>query len=321
MMDKILDYIAKLSAADRKTLSQKALKTAEEVGELAKVVLPYEGAASTTHRFVAKERILEEVADVILCALSVAYDLGYASEDIESTMLRKAAYWEELQLRETRDGKAVYPVPYEMHITVKGGEVVDSAQRLEEFKEACADIGVKPLLIDMHNDMGKTIMLDCQTSSVHIGDNTSAITEVRRISEALRGKGFVPIREKVETVPWHPAAPSVVHANPSMPKDCYFEAHFNIVADDARMNQLRGAVGVLGAHLSRNAFKRISDTEFVMMATLRHYTGTYEAFKSKCDEFAVELQGIGFDVPKTIIEFSVYDTNISHDGEWIGPNA
>jgi NTP pyrophosphatase (non-canonical NTP hydrolase) len=320
-MMNILDYVAKLSASDRKTLSQKALKTTEEVGELAKVVLPYEGAASTTHRFVAKERILEEVADVLLCALSIGYDLGYTTEEIEATMLRKAAYWEELQLRETRDGKAVYPVPYEIHVTVKGGLVVDSAQRLEEFKTACAEIGVKPLLIDMHNHMGKTIMLDCQTSSVHIGDNTSAITEVRRISAGLRERGFVPIREKVETVPWHPAAPSKSHATPTMPKNCYFEAHFNIVVDETKLVNLRQREQLYGVHLSRNAFKRISDTEFVMMATLRHYEGTYEEFKSACDILVETLTQDGFDVPKTIIEFSVYDTNVEHDSGWIGPDV
>lgn len=317
-MNEVLNYVAKLSGTDKKTLSQKALKTAEEVGELAKWVLPYDGAASTTHRFVAKERILEEVSDVILCALSVAYDLGYSHDDIKSMMLHKAQYWEELQ---TRESKAVYPLPYEIHVTVAGGIVVDSAERLEDFKRACAMIGVKPLLIDMHNSMGKTVMLDTQTSSVHLGDNTSAITEVRRISNSLRAGGFKVVREKVEAVPWHPAAPSVLHRNPIMPKDCYFEAHFNIVVDDEKLSNLRSREGVYGFHLSRNAFKRISDTEFVMMATKRNYEGTFEQFKTECESLVEFLQNDGFVVPKTITEFSIYDTNVSHDEEWIGEDA
>lgn len=32
----------------------------EEYGELARVVLPYDGADGTSHRFVEKERVLEE---------------------------------------------------------------------------------------------------------------------------------------------------------------------------------------------------------------------------------------------------------------------
>ena len=315
MNNAIFDYIAKLSHSDKKTLSQKALKTSEECGELAKVVLPYDGAASTTHRFIAKERILEEVADVMLCAMSVAYDLGFSHDDLSATMLRKAQYWEELQQRE---GKVTYPVPYEIHITVAGGVVEDAAARLEAFKAACGEIGVKPLLIDLHNRVGGTIMLDTQTSSVHLGDNTSAILEVRRISDALTAKGFTVVREKVETVPWHPAAPSDAHRNPVMPKDCYFESHFNIVVNNERLEQLRGVCSYAEAHLSRNAFKRISDTDFVMMATLRSYEGTFEQFKQRCQSLEQTLKSLGFDVPKTITEFSVYDTRVQHDREWIG---
>lgn len=40
MNNKLLEVIIKLSKKDKKNLSQKALKLTEEVGELAKVVLP-----------------------------------------------------------------------------------------------------------------------------------------------------------------------------------------------------------------------------------------------------------------------------------------
>ena len=60
MNTQLLDYIKKLSLDDKKTLSQKALKVAEESGELAKVVLPFDNAAGTIHRFIEKGRILEE---------------------------------------------------------------------------------------------------------------------------------------------------------------------------------------------------------------------------------------------------------------------
>jgi len=125
----------------------------------------------------------------------------------------------------------------------------------------------------------------------------------------------------VETVPWHPAAPSATHTNPTMPKDCYFEAHFNIVVDKDEAGRLRSLEGRYGFHLSRNAFKKVSDTEFVMMATKRNYEGTYEQFKKECDWLVEEMEGDGFTVPKTINEFSVYDTNINHDEEWIGEDA
>lgn len=309
----LLNYIRTLSASDKKSLSQKALKTAEEIGELAKVILPYDGAATTQHRFVAKERILEEVADSILCLLSIAYDLNFSDEDIASTMLTKATYWQELQSRES---EIKYPLPYEIHITVSAE---DKGINLDYFKETCKNTGVKPLLIDMHDRMGGTVMLDAQTSSVFMGDNTGAINEARRISDALSRSGFTPVREKIETVPWHPAAPSLKHNNPVMPQDCYFEAHFNIVIDDTRKDKLTDLLRPTEAHLSRNAFKKINEEEYVIMATLRHYTGTFEDFEKASKELVELLTSNGFDVPKTITEFSIYDTKVTHDSVWLNP--
>jgi NTP pyrophosphatase (non-canonical NTP hydrolase) len=311
MNSTIFKYIAKLSGSDKKTLSQKALKTAEEVGELAKVVLPFDNAASTTHRFIARERILEEVADVMLCALSVAYDTGFTDDEISAMMMRKARYWDELQQRET---KVSYPLPYEIHITVAAGS---GGVDMDRFKTACVDAGVKPILLDLHNRSGNVVMMDSQTSGVHMGDNKSALAECERISTVMRQHGFHPLREKIETVPWHPAAPQGTHANPVMPKDSYFEAHLNIVVSEDNVGIVRDLVTKADGHLSRNAFKRISDTEYTLMATLRRYTGTHEEFKAEAEALKANLNQAGFDVPKVIVEFSIYDTKIAHDANWL----
>jgi NTP pyrophosphatase (non-canonical NTP hydrolase) len=310
MNKEILDYIAALSKTDKKTLSQKALKTAEEVGELAKVILPFDGAATSSHRFVATTRILEEVADTVLCALSVAYSLGFTHDDISAWMLQKAKYWDEIQ---NREGNISYPLPYEIHLTVSGARGLN----IDQFKIDCAKLAVKPLLIDLHNRQGETIMFDAQTSSVHMGDNSSAYLEMSRVNSGMIELGYEVVRQKIETVPWHPAAPSSTHSRPEMPKNCYFEAHFNIVVDDERMVRLRAAAKFLGAHLSRNAFKKISDTDYIMMLTYREYDDPFEHFQSKCDFIVGHLTGLGFDVPKTITEFSIYDTKVSHDAAWL----
>ena len=81
MEKELLKYIKTLTDQDTKTLIGKALKTSEETGELAKKVLPYENAAGTLHRFVEKESILEECADIFLCVQSIAYQLGFSDED------------------------------------------------------------------------------------------------------------------------------------------------------------------------------------------------------------------------------------------------
>ena len=86
---------------DKKTLSQKGLKLAEEVGELAKVILPYDSAHGTNHRFIDKERILEEVVDVYLTNISIAHSIGITDEEFDEMLNRKSLKWAELQSKES----------------------------------------------------------------------------------------------------------------------------------------------------------------------------------------------------------------------------
>jgi hypothetical protein len=303
-----LDTLRTLSAADTKTLSQKTLKAAEEVGELAKVVLPFEGAFATTHRFVDRRRILEEVADGILCLRSVAYDLGFDDSEIEDMVIHKMRKWAELQAREH---KANYPVPYEFHITVHTSEI-------ERFKGTCAALGVKPIVLDLQNQQGESVMHDVMTSSTFMGDNPGAYNEMERIAVGLTEAGFKVVRKKIETVPWHPAAPEAHEGNtPPMPKDCYFESHFGVVCTTLRRGELHGIAKQLDAHLSRNIFKKLDGDSFKIMLTARSYEGTATQFKQRVADIEATLKEMGFDVDKVIVEFSVYDTRVNHDSSWI----
>jgi NTP pyrophosphatase (non-canonical NTP hydrolase) len=183
----LLKLIESLSANDSKTLSQKALKMTEEVGELAKAVLPFESASGTTHRFVDRNKILEEVADSLLVDLSIMYDVSFTYEELEDMVQKKAMKWAGLQNKERA---ANFPVPFGIHITVKDAPV-------EDFKHACKLIGVKPLLLDLQNNSGENVLFDLMTSQVHIGNNTSAYAAMRETSKALTDFGFKVIREKI----------------------------------------------------------------------------------------------------------------------------
>jgi len=305
-----LDTLRTLTGADSKTLSQKALKAAEEVGELAKVVLPFEGAYATTHRFVDRRRVLEEVVDVILCARSIAYDLEFDDSEIEDVVIHKMRKWAELQSREK---KANYPVPYESHITARTNEI-------ERFKGTCAALGVKPIVLDLQNQQGETVMHDVMTSSTFMGDNPGAYNEMERIAAGLSEAGFEVVRKKIETVPWHPAAPDApgIHEGAQeMPKDCYFETHFGVVCDSVRRDELQRIAEQLDAHLSRNIFKKLDGDNFKIMLTARSYTGSATAFKGRVQNIEATLKERGFDVDKVIVEFSVYDTRVNHDSSWI----
>lgn len=316
MTPNLLQYVRLLSERDRKTLSQKVLKLGEEFGELAKVALPFENAYATTHRFTERESILEESVDSILCALSVAYDLKFTDDEVEEMMLRKAEKWAQLQNKET---DITYPIPYEIHVTVhyEPYGAVTEEDFTDGFKNVCKHLGVKPIVLDLQARDGKVAMVDVMTSSKHFGTNASAYAEATRISRGLRDADYTVVRIKIETVPWHPAAP--VEDEP-MPPNCYFESHIPVhVPGFMLLKKLRDDITNYNnpyLHLSRNAFKTNPDGSSVLMVTMRVNFGNYAGFKSHLDAF-VEHLSERWSVGKVISEFSIYDTKVSHDATWI----
>ncbi|MCC5612051.1 hypothetical protein LC612_36295 [Nostoc sp. CHAB 5834] len=290
-------------------MSQKVLKLMEEAGELAKAALPYDSAFCTNHRFVTPLKILEEAVDTMLVALSVAYSLGFDDDDIAGFMKLKSDYWAELQ---ARDSKLTDKTPYELHVTVS------NVKNVEEFKQVCSALEVKPLLLDLQT-RGEGVIKDLMTSSVFMGRNSEALAEVERIADGLAAAGFSVVRKKIETVPWHPAAPSRTHAKPSMPEGCYFECHFGISTDGSP--ESFAALSALaikeGCHLSKNVFKRKQDGTVVVMATYRTYDGLYEEVQEQVAATRAALHAAGYFVDREIIEFSIYDTRISHDASWL----
>jgi hypothetical protein len=79
----------------------------------------------------------------------------------------------------------------------------------------------------------------------------------------------------------------------------------------------RIAAGNSFAHLSSNAFKRIDDESYILMMTYRRSAGYVDSFKEELEALTVELTQCGFQLEKEISEFSIYDTNISHDAAWV----
>lgn len=346
--------------ADRKTLSQKCLKVTEEVGELAKAILPFDSAPGTNHRFVDKNKILEEIADVHLTNISIAYSLGFTDEEINDMVYKKTIKWSEMQAKED---KAQFPLPFEIHITISskatkfgenGGKLSYLTYMLEQghpdndgkksfsydkdyydkninrifienFKRICSTIGVKPIVLDL--EIKDDVIKDVMTSSKHFGDNRSAYEESQRIVKELKDSGFEVLRTKIETVPWHPKAPSKVEEE--MPEGCYFESHIGVAIlpedkdeldifvhhtlKDKHLIRLDGT-----AKLSQNFFKKSNDgSRFVNMLTYRSHLGTYDRFSKEVDSIKTLLVEYGFQFEKVEVEFSVYDTNVSHDSQWI----
>jgi NTP pyrophosphatase (non-canonical NTP hydrolase) len=304
MLD-ILDNIKILSTKDTKTLSQKGLKLSEECGELAKVILPYDNGFATTHRFVTAQNILEEVADTLLCSLSIAYSLGFDHDDIFDMIKQKSFKWSELQ-QKGLNGQ--FPLPFELHVTVE----LPTVESIELFKDTCSIIGGKPIVIDANQTQ-------IMTSSVIITDNKGAYDEVMRISDKLDAAGFNVVRKKIETVPWHPATPTTID---QINEKTYFECHFNVVVDDKELEILKTRLKNYQVHFSRNKFKIIDDTNFVQMITFRQRTYLFD-FQCKVTEIIRLLEHMDVNalkpgaLQKHNIEYAIWDTNINLDTSWI----
>lgn len=314
MDKKLLDYIQELSKRDKKTLSQKALKVSEEQGELAKAVLPFESAYACRHRFVDKQKILEEVCDTILTAISIAYDLDFTHEEIEDMLDEKSQVW---QGRQVSEDDANFPLPYEIHVTVEVDQEKIQSDFTDMFKSACEKINVKPIVLDLSNN-GSLVMKDVMTSSKHYGDNRTAYEEMKRISGQLSRLGYKVVREKIETAPWHPGSPK--KPGNEMPRNCYFESHIGVLisTNPEERLELEALVKKLDGHLSKNTFKKVEDDKYVIMLTIRDYHVSKEEFERRVEKALAELKVGGWNIPKKeVVEFAIYDTKISHDYLWL----
>lgn len=200
--------------------------------------------------------------------------------------------------------------PYEIHITVN---IQDSF--IGYFCDVCKDNNVKPIILALQTTSNEDIMHDVMTSSVHMGDNVSALLEANRIKNLLEQNKFNVVRVKIETVPWHPAAPS--NDGDIMPQDCYFESHVAVHTSDARRKELSIIAEMFDAHMSRNVFKILDEDDFVQMMTIRWYDGLYKDFDVEVDRFIDYLKSKGFELEKKIVEFAVFDSEVSHDAAWI----
>lgn len=316
------DFIKDLSIKDKKTLSQKGLKLAEEVGELARAILPYDSAPGTNHRFSDREQILEEIVDVYLTNISIAHSLGFTDEEMNDMLNRKSRKWAELQAKEEL---ATFPLPFEIHITVDSESYSIVNFGLEDFKSDCIEIGVKPIVLDL--ELKEGTLKDVMTSSKHFGDNRSAYEEANRIADKLTSLGYKVVRKKIETVPWHPAAP--VLSKGEIPNGCYFESHIGVTITPDEKQRLSDLVNNTLCNfdevelsgtckLSQNFFKKSKDgSKYVNMLTYRSNKCGSPTFKLEVETIKEILISNGFEFEKVEVEYALYDTNVNHDAKWI----
>jgi hypothetical protein len=186
---------------------------------------------------------------------------------------------------------------YEIHITV-------STLDIDKFTSTCEILNVKPIILDLQNNNGRSVIQDVMTSSKYSGLNF--LSEISRITDGLKYDGFNVIRKKVETQPQEIVLDKQ-----------YLESHIRIKTPVNELSHLRTLCKSSNVHLSRNIFKRVEDG-ILMMATLRSHHENKNDFTNTVNTFLNNIKKVPcFTYDKVEIEQVIIDDNLSHDDIWI----
>ena len=202
---------------------------------------------------------------------------------------------------------------YEIHVTVQ-------TKHPEAFTAKCKEIGVKPIILDLQKKSGDVLCEVMTSSTISTDDQTveTALREMYSIENELTKNGFNIVRGKIETVPWHPSAPSEHNGKQHFPGS-HFETHFGVVInypEDAE--DLREIAKRFNMHLSKNVFKHRPDGSYIQMATYRSYDKVKEDFELLVNEIAKSVFSHHLVLEKPPkIEFAIYDSNANHDSQWL----
>ena len=265
----------------------------------------------TNHRFIGKEKILEECVDTILCALSIVYSLKYSDSELEDMLIRKSGKWAAIQHSEAKCEKdSKFSLPFEMHVTIRR----KNPDTKMLFGLHCLKYGLKA--IELENIGKDWLNIDLMTESKFYGNNREAYDRLKQISNGLKYDGFEVLREKIETVPWHPASPHNNGPVMEMSEGGYFEAHLSY---DIKKSEYTGIVWCLkkmNCNISRSVSKSTAETNRVFI-TVRTHTDTYENFCKDVENEKALIVGFVGEPVAELHEYSIFDTNVSHDAKWI----
>lgn len=214
----------------------------------------------------------------------------------------------------------VFPAhPYEIHITVKTGDV-------EKFKTDCNGLGINPLFI--RNQRKNRFWGDLLTNQEVIGQYPEAVAAMGITRNGLEGLGYEIVRQKIETTLENTQfAPQTRTENLRDFSMMYYEAHFKMAmplgtpslnefleGKDARISTM------YGLHLSTNMFSDSKKTSSFIFTYRRNRVQVNSAndFSSYVESIRRDLKrGYGLTVREVSREVCVIDSNEGHDAEWM----
>jgi hypothetical protein len=192
---------------------------------------------------------------------------------------------------------------FEVHVTVQEAAV-------ERFRSLCEELGrLKVIQIELG---GPARQRQLMTASYH---SARSIAEAQKIAFGLArviGREFAIERVKIEALCHNEGVPE----NGDYPSSCYFEFHAKLLLDPAQIPQLLPLCAAHAAHLSRNALKAVGTREHRFVTQRIYGVGRGEAV-GRFEACTAALVAAGFEIVSRQREFSVYDTNVNLDAEWL----
>ena len=95
--DHVLSFIEEVSKKEKKTLSQRALKLQEEVGEVAQALLIEQKAPGMSHKSIEHVGLTVECIDVLLVTLDLFFATGGTKNTLMDLLSKKTKKWESSQ--------------------------------------------------------------------------------------------------------------------------------------------------------------------------------------------------------------------------------
>lgn len=200
--------------------------------------------------------------------------------------------------------------------TFEGHVTVAAAGPLDEFRAACAGLGVKPVLIELPHGETPTQLM---TAAYVRGGLADAAARVAGVARGLRAAGFAVERVKLEAVATNDGVPETDAGARAFPADCYFEFHVKLALPaGADRDAPRAVCERHGARLSRNAFKADAGRE-ERFVTLRVYDAGRESASRRLDALLADLAAAGVAVLNTVREYTLFDSAVELDAGWLDP--
>ncbi len=206
----------------------------------------------------------------------------------------------------------MYKGIFEAHVTVENGE---SPLILSRFTQICQQLEIKPVLIELPQGVAPSQLM---TASYHKGTLAQVKTQIFNQSKKLEEADFKVIRIKIEAMVRNQDIPITDQEVKQHSSDNYFEFHIKaILSEHNNLDDLRQLCEQHSAHLSTNAFQKLSEQKHSRFITLRFYQLGFQSALNRFNNLITSLKEQKIIMAQHQLEYTVFDSNLQLDSGWM----